>query len=103
MKKLTVLSLIIALAAAAGAAHAGGDVAAGEAKAANCAGCHGLDGKGNPENPPIAGLDEEEFFALLDQFQTGERENAMMQMFADELTEQDKADLAAYYATLPAE
>ena len=41
-----VLLLILALAFT-GAAHAAGDAAAGQSKAAVCAACHGMDGKGN--------------------------------------------------------
>ena len=34
---------------------------------------------------------------------SGERENAMMQMFAGQLSDEDMADLAAYYAGLGGE
>ena len=77
-----------------------GDAAAGEAKAAACAGCHGAAGEGVGEYPAIAGKGEAEFVAALQAFKSGEREEAMMQMFAGQLSDQDMADLAVYYAAL---
>ena len=94
---------IFALLMASGAAWAGGDAAAGEAKAASCAGCHGAAGEGMGENPAIAGMDEAEQVAALQAYKSGEREHAMMQMFAGQLSDQDMADLAAYYAGLGGE
>jgi cytochrome c553 len=82
------------------AALAGGDAAAGEAKATTCAGCHGAQGEGAGQNPAIAGMDEAEQIAALQAYKSGERENPMMQMFAGQLSDQDMADLAAYYSGL---
>lgn len=100
--KLTATIVMTSLLAT-GVAWAGGDAAAGEGKAANCAGCHGAAGEGMGENPPLAGLDEAAFAAAMNAFKSGERENAMMQMFAGQLSDQDIADLAAYYAGLGGE
>jgi cytochrome c553 len=88
---------------AASPAWAGGDAAAGEGKAANCPGCHGAAGEGMGENPKLAGMDEAAFIEAMNAFKSGARENAMMQMFAGQLSEQDFADLAAYYAGLGGE
>ena len=95
--------LISSLLLAAGSAWAGGDAAAGEGKAANCAGCHGTKGEGMGDNPPVAGMDEAAFVEAMNAYKSGERENAMMQMFAQQLSEEDIKDLAAYYAGLGAE
>jgi cytochrome c553 len=84
-------------------AFAGGDATAGEAKAATCAGCHGAAGEGNTDNPKLAGLDEAYQVEQLMAFKSGARENAMMQMFAGQLSEQDMADVSAYYAGLSSE
>lgn len=81
-------------------ALADGDVEAGAEKAAGCAGCHGANGKGDESNPPIAGLAADEHFKMLVEYKAGSRGEAMMQMFTGQLSEQDMADLAAYYATL---
>jgi len=92
---------ILALAMAAGSAWAGGDAAAGEAKAAaNCAGCHGAAGEGSGDNPALAGMDKEEHVNILKSYKDGSREGAMMQMFAGQLSEEDMWDIAAYYASL---
>lgn len=86
----------------AGAVQAGGDPAAGQELSVDCADCHGADGKGDEDNPAIAGLDETEHFEMLKAFKSGERvdDDEVMGMFTEELSEQDMADLAAYYATL---
>jgi cytochrome c553 len=102
VNKLCFAILFVALAAS-GVAWAGGDAAAGEAKAASCAGCHGANGEGNEANPAIAGLDAEAHFKMLQEYKAGTRGEAMMQMLCAPLTEEDMADIAAYYATLGAE
>ena len=93
-------AFVFALMMAAGPAWAGGDAAAGETKAANCAGCHGAAGEGMGDNPAIAGLDAEEHFKMLQEYKEGTRGEAMMQMFGAQLSEEDMADIAAYYASL---
>ncbi len=97
-----VFSVMFALLMVSAAAQAGGDAANGEKLAANCVDCHGADGKGIDDAPAIAGLDETEHFEMLKGYKSGEREDeaGVMQMFTEELSEQDMADLAAYYATL---
>jgi len=87
---------------AAGAVQAGGDVARGQELSVDCADCHGADGKGDEDNPAIAGLDEAKHFEMLKAYKSGELtdEDEIMLMYTEELSEQDMADLAAYYATL---
>jgi len=100
-KKLIVATLFV-LMLAAGAVQAGGDVARGQELSADCADCHGEDGKGDDETPAIAGLDKAYHAEQLQAFKSGERtdEDEMMLMYTEDLSEQDMADLAAYYATL---
>ena len=101
MTRKFIFILMIALLAFAGMAQAGGDAAAGEAKAAACADCHGANGEGDDAGTPaIAGLDEAKHVEMLKGFQSGELEGDMMPMMVEGLTEQDMADVAAYYATL---
>lgn len=97
--------LIAALAAAStGLSHAAGDVAAGKAKSAVCAACHNADGNSvNPEWPKIAGQHASYLLKQLNNFKAGpdgkaERENALMAGQVAPLSEQDMADLAAYFA-----
>ena len=85
-------SLLLAISSA----HAG-DASAGKAKSESCANCHGDNGK---EDPPIAGMDEAKFVQDLKAYQSGERNNKKMRKAVAGLSDQDMADLAAYYATL---
>jgi cytochrome c553 len=83
-----------------GIAQAGGDPAAGKAKAAACAGCHGASGEGVKPNPPLAGLPEGKFVQAMKDYKSGKRANPVMKNFAAPLSDQDFANLAAYYASL---
>ena len=102
MKTPLIFVLAFVLMLAAGLAEAGGDAARGAELAADCADCHGEDGMGDEDNPQLAGMDEAAHFAALQAFASGERvdELEMMGDIASELSEQDMADLAAYYNSL---
>ena len=101
-QKLVIVLISIFLMAA-GAALAGGDAKTGKTKAAACAGCHGENGEGIEPNPGLAGLEEDYLVEQLKAFKEGTRADPMMQMFSTGLSEQDMADLAAFYATLAKE
>jgi len=88
------------LALASGAAHAAGDAAAGKVKAAGCAGCHGANGQGVPPNPALAGKSADQLLQALQEYKSGKRTNAVMKALAAGLSDQDMANLAAYYASL---
>ncbi|HEY7656027.1 MAG TPA: c-type cytochrome [Burkholderiales bacterium] len=99
--KVTLLTAgTLALLSMFGIAHAGGDPAAGKAKAAACAGCHGASGEGVKPNPPLAGLPEGKFVQAMKDYKSGKRANPVMKNFAAPLSDQDFANLAAYYASL---
>ena len=91
---------------AAVAAHAqapAGDVKAGETKAAMCIGCHGIIGYQNsfPEIhkvPKISGQSAGYIVSALNAYKKGERKHPSMRGIATSLTEQDMADLAAFYS-----
>lgn len=83
-----------------GSAQAAGDPAAGKAKAAGCAGCHGANGQGIPPNPALAGKSEAQLLQALQDFKSGKRDNAVMKAMTAGLSDQDMANLAAYYASL---
>ena len=95
---------MLALAAvmfAAGPAYAAGDVAAGKTKSESCVDCHGDDGKGDDENPSIAGQAPDKFVKAMEEYKAGTRTKSdKMIKAAKKLSAQDFADLAAYYATL---
>ncbi|MDH3559437.1 MAG: cytochrome c4 [Gammaproteobacteria bacterium] len=85
---------------AATTAQAAGDAEAGKAKSASCAACHGVDGNSvNPEWPKLAGQHEGYLVKQLYYFGDGERDNSIMKGMVASLSEQDRMDLAAYYAS----
>lgn len=102
IKKMIIAAMFM-LMLLAGNVQAGGDPARGEELAVDCADCHGDDGLGDEDVPAIAGMDAAEHAKELMAFKTGEREDEEGDMIdsVEDLSEQDMADLAAYYATLP--
>jgi len=98
-KKLLIAMMFI-LMLAAGGVQAGADATKGAALATDCADCHGADGMGDEDVPAIAGMDAAEHAKMLADYQSGAVESEMADYVGD-LSEQDMADLAAYYATLP--
>lgn len=101
MKKINVL-LFISICLISTPLIAGGDAAAGKQKAASCAACHGTDGNSvNPEWPKIAGQSEQYLIKQLQDFKHQRRVNPLMTGPVAALSEQDMADLAAYYASQP--
>jgi cytochrome c553 len=83
-------------------AQAAGDAQAGKAKAGACAGCHGVNGEGIKPNPALAGKSEGEIVEALKDYKSGKRANPIMKTFASQLSDQDMANMAAYYASLKA-
>jgi cytochrome c553 len=86
---------------AAAVAHAA-DVEAGRRKSAPCAACHGADGNASiPGTPSLAG--QPVFFThwQLIKYRDGRRKDPQMSPFAQNLSDEDMADLAAYYAAQP--
>lgn len=81
-----------------GVVFAAGDAAAGGQKAAQCSSCHGANGEGSGDNPKIAGMDQAVFVKAMNDYKSGARKHMMMEMFAKKLSDQDNADLAAFYA-----
>jgi cytochrome c553 len=98
MKKLVMLAGALAIGMAPMGARAAGDAAAGQTKAAACGGCHGVRGEGMATNPKIAGMAEDAFVKALAEYKDGTRPNPIMKSFAAGLSDQDMADLAAFYA-----
>ena len=109
MNKL-LLSLSLALVAAvtvmsASAQEVTGNAKAGEKKNAMCVGCHGIVGyqASFPEIykvPKIAGQGAQYIVSALNAYKKGERKHPSMRGIAESLSDQDMADLAAYFSTL---
>ena len=84
-------------------AVAAGDAEAGKIKSANCVACHGAEGiSNNPSQPHLAGQVPGYIAKQLAAFKSGERENGIMLGFAAGLSEEDMADLDAFYSSQPA-
>jgi cytochrome c553 len=78
-----------------------GDARAGRQKITTCQACHGLDGLSkNPESPNLAGQVESYLARSLEAYRSGERKNDAMNIVAKDLTDEDIADVAAYYASI---
>jgi len=79
-----------------------GDAARGAQKVQMCQGCHGIEGwrTAYPEVykvPRIAGQHEAYLVKALQEYKSGERSHPSMRAIASSLSDQDMADLAAYY------
>lgn len=99
MKNILLIASLVSFAFA-GSAFAAGDAASGKEKSATCAGCHGMDGNAAaPTFPKIAGQGEGYLYKQLMEFKSGKRANATMMAMVAALSEQDMADLAAFYAS----
>ena len=98
---LSAATLVAGVLVCAAVALGVGSKADGEAKAVVCAACHGPKGISvNPLWPSLAGQQEAYLEKQIKAFRDGERNEATMQPFVANLTDQDAADLAAYYASL---
>jgi cytochrome c553 len=80
-----------------------GNAQAAASKKSMCIGCHGIPGYKSsfPEVyrvPYIAGQNAQYLQAALTAYKKGDRKHPTMRSIAETLTEQDIADLAAYYA-----
>lgn len=95
--------LVAIFTAFAAPAMAAGDPAAGEAQAAVCAACHGQDGATglDPTYPNLAGQNEKYLQHQLMAIRDGDRMIALMAGQLNGKSDQDLADLAAFYAAKP--
>jgi cytochrome c553 len=103
--KTKAISLLLAFAGFASLAQAQepkGDPVQGAKKNAMCIGCHGIVGyqASFPQVykvPMISGQNGKYISAALDEYRKGERKHPSMRSVAGSLSDQDIADLAAYY------
>ncbi|MBY5267837.1 c-type cytochrome [Spiribacter salinus] len=81
-----------------------GDREAGREKSASCVACHGEVGvSSNPEWPNLAGQHPDYIVHALQAYKSGDRQNALMNGQAADLSTEDMRDLAAYYSSQDAE
>jgi len=103
----TVRSIVLALSLFAAGSYgatgtATGDAKRGKAVAAACQACHGANGEGIPASgfPRLAGQTAVYLDKQLADYAAGSRTNAVMMPFAKSLNDQQRADVAAYYASM---
>lgn len=98
MNKL-IVSLLLTVGIS-GVAHAAGDAAAGQAKAAVCGACHGPEGNSMAPNfPKLAGQGERYLDKQLHDIKSGKRVVLEMTGLLTNLNDQDLADISAYFAS----
>ena len=102
MNKLLSLAISLAAMLVAIPAAQAQDAKAGEKKVAMCIGCHGIPGyqASFPEIhkvPMIAGQNAKYIVSSLTAYKKGDRKHPTMRSIAATLTDQDMADVAAYY------
>ena len=79
-----------------------GSAEAGKARALTCTACHGAEGNSsNPMWPNIAGQNAPYILAQLQAFKNGGRNDPLMSSQAMLLSDEDMADLAVYFESLP--
>ncbi len=102
-RRITTIALALALGAPIGAAAAEGNAAAAMDKRSMCIGCHGIPGYRTTfpsvyHVPKLGGQHAAYLVRALQAYKHGDRSHPTMQGIAQGLSEQDMADLAAYYA-----
>ncbi|MFM6985180.1 MAG: c-type cytochrome [Hydrogenophaga sp.] len=103
LRSLVALATLSVAAVSAHAQGVTGQAEAGKKKAEMCIGCHGIAGYQNsfPEVhkvPKISGQSGQYIVAALTAYKSGERKHPSMRGIAGSLSEQDMADLAAFYS-----
>ena len=80
-----------------------GSADAGKARAITCTACHGPEGKSaNPLWPNLAGQNASYLLAQLQAFKSGARQDPLMGAQAMMLSDEDMANLAVYFESVPA-
>ena len=102
LSSLPALLVACATAFSANAQEVKGDAKAGQKKIAMCIGCHGIQGyqASFPEVhkvPMISGQGARYIVSALTAYKKGERKHPTMRGVADNLSDQDMADIGAYY------
>jgi cytochrome c553 len=101
--KPATLLLALLVAGAASSATAA-DVRAGRQVALMCQGCHGMDGiSKQPDAPNLAMQPEFYLEKSLRDYRSGARKHEQMNVAAQALTDQQIANVAAYYAAIEIE
>ena len=66
-----------------------------------CAKCHGKQGQGRNKTPALAGMEAAVFIGRMNNYKSGNSESKPMIKFASRLSDEEIAQLARYYESLP--
>ena len=66
--------------------------------AANCANCHGTNGRSVGVMESLAGYDKDKFITNMKEFRSGDKPATLMHQLVKGYSDQQIADLAAYFA-----
>lgn len=94
-----VLACAVATASLSSRAPAAGDKALGEYLSSECVTCHQLSGR-SAGIPPIIGLPDDSFIAIMTEYRQKKRNNPIMQTIAGRLSNEEIAALAAYFGSV---
>jgi cytochrome c553 len=101
MNRSILFALTAALTLVSGAAMASGNPSRGQELSSQvCASCHGVDGKMAlaEDYPLLAGQHRDYLVHALKAYRSGDRDHAIMSSFAQNLSDQDIEDLAAWFS-----
>jgi len=96
---------VVALVVTSSSARAAGDSTAGRAVTVKCQSCHGKEGLGRAlagggEAPNLAGQKYDYLVHSLMAYKAGERKSYMMSLVVNHLSDEDIANVAAYYSSI---
>ena len=101
LNKAVLLALTLVTSGLVANVNAAGNAEAGKSKSSTCVACHGANGISLiPMYPNLAGQKEQYLVLQMKAFRDGTRKNMVMAPMAAGLSDQDIADLAAFYAGL---
>lgn len=101
MKKHILALIAVSALTVSATSMAGGNAAAGKARAMACAGCHGANGMSMaPIYPNLKGQKEAYLVKQLKNFKSGVRKDPTMNAMAKPLSDADMANIAAHFAGL---
>jgi len=100
--KLSVFTLVVAILLAIAPVSARADVAAGKHTAETvCQTCHGMDGIAtSPVAANLSGQQEMYLKIQLEHYRSGVRQDAQMSIIAQMLSDEDIANVSAYYSSI---
>lgn len=104
LKTFTTLLIVAFLQAVVVSNVSAADAEAGKIKAITCSGCHGISSYFNVypsyKVPKIAGQNEKYLVSSLEAYKNGDRKHGTMQAQAESLSQEDIADISAWFASL---